>query len=240
VNLSTVKSLPRIAIGAVLASALCIVPLNAAIIETSSDITDLVGNISTTDLADSSSASFGSISVTGYVPTNGAQSDPVNLVDGTGSGSVFINEASNTQDGAYSVTINFDISSNTLGYDIEQINTLAGVAGHGGTKLQTHDIYYSVVGDAGYTLLHQTDLVFGGALTSGGFPSLVTLFDNTSDPLATGVDSIRFDISETTDGANLDAFYHEFDVLGQATIPEPTTLAIFGLGFAAMMRRRAV
>lgn len=196
-----------------------------------------LSDISATDLADSSSDTFDNITIGGYYATNGASLDAMELVDG--GYDAFINEASASADGAYTVTITFDTSTNTLGYDITAIDTYAGVSGHWGTKLQTHDIYMSLVGDESFDLLYSLDVEVADIVTDG-YPLKVTLTEDSAAFLASGVDAIRFAVSETHDPANLDAFYHEFDVSGSPTVPEPATMGLLAAGamLSALQRRK--
>lgn len=151
-----------------------------------------------------------------------------NGTTGTAQEGSVANPASVTFSGS-TMTFDFDLTTNTFGYDISEVLLFSG---WGDDRAgQAYTVSYSVVGDSNYTTLATVS-----EARSGG--SLVTrTFDNTSSPLATGVDSIRFAIS-ATGGFGHDTVYREIDVIGAASVPEPSAALLGGLGVLALLRRR--
>lgn len=144
------------------------------------------------------------------------------------------NPASVTTGSTASYTFFLDVGTNPLGYDITSINSFSGWGDN--RAGQSYTIYFSTVA---------TPLVFSQITPGGtGFnaisvgasgQSLVTsVFDDTSAPLGTGVHSIRFDVGVNGDGN----VWREIDAIGVATIPEPGSALLGGLGLLALLRRR--
>lgn len=144
------------------------------------------------------------------------------------------NPANVTTGSTASYTFFLDVGTNPLGYDIASINSFSGWGDN--RAGQSYTIYLSTVA---------TPLVFNQITPGGtGFDavsvgasgqSLVTsVVDNTSAPLGTGVHSIRFDVGVNGAGN----VWREIDVIGAATIPEPSAAILGGLGLLALLRRR--
>ncbi|MCX6972445.1 MAG: PEP-CTERM sorting domain-containing protein [Verrucomicrobia bacterium] len=132
----------------------------------------------------------------------------------------------------FTTTYNLDISTNTLGYDITEFRLFSGwIDDRAG---QTYTIEYSLVGNATFTNLASVN-----SLQNGG--SLLTrTYDTTSVPLISGVDAVRFTFSFPSGISSHSTVYREIDVLGTATIPEPSTVLLggLGLGLLTLLRRR--
>jgi hypothetical protein len=153
-----------------------------------------------------------------------------------GQAAVSVNDAAfywtSESDFPATLVFNFNVGVNTLGYNITQINSLAGWQG-GSTQTyanQKFTVEYSVVGSATYTLLTSVDYSpFTSTSSSTAAYSQSAITDGTG-VLATGVDSLRFVYSDPTvsGGTNRGTVIQEIDVLGVATVPEPS-VAVFGL-----------
>ncbi|MBT3191485.1 MAG: hypothetical protein HN341_02915, partial [Verrucomicrobia bacterium] len=105
------------------------------------------------------------------------------------------------------VTLNLDVTTNTDGYDISEINSIAGW--NGGTQAhQVMTVEYSVTGDAGFTSLGS----FSNTAAGVGEYSRISLTDVSAGYLATGVDVLRFTYA---DPAGTDRMVlQEIDVIG--------------------------
>lgn len=145
------------------------------------------------------------------------------------------------------VVMTFDLTGSVTGYDITSITSIAGwIVNRDIHADQNYTVSVSFVGDSAYiplTLTGAFDVVSGGSIvyapfnTSGSGASKVTITDNSSGVIASGVDSIRFNFFVPS------TVFQEIDVLGVASgaIPEPSSSALL-LGFGAtalvIMRRR--
>lgn len=137
-------------------------------------------------------------------------------------------------------TYTLDTTVNTFGYDISEILIFSG---WNALSDQKYDLYYSLVGSETLTLLGSVaDTDVGGVDNTGGNGSVLTrTYDDDGAIILSGVDVLE--IRTYSDGvvANSNGtVYREFDVLGSATIPEPSAFALLaGLtGFAIVMVRR--
>ena len=228
-----------IALSSLTALAICC-SADAALIATgisSTTQTTYDGTISTTDLlAGVTPATSGT-----YAGDSNGINDGVSVASSltaTG-GNIYLSTNGN-------VTMTFDLTGSVTGYNITSIDSIAGW----NTNAQHHaaqfyEVLVSAVGSAAYTSLNLT----GGA-TSGGKVSYdpfgsgqgatkVTITDDSSGIIASGVDSIRFILTHQADGLDNDTVYHEIDVFGAATaVPEPSVALLGGLGLIALMRRR--
>lgn len=152
-------------------------------------------------------------------------------------------------DSGNTFTVNFDITTNTLGYDITGIDSYFGWSpSSGGRSNQGYEVILTFVDNTTATLAGPTHwepnspasywTTVSFAEFGGG-----TLFSNTvnlngggaaagTSVLASGVKAITFDIANN---ANAGGFVvgREVDVWGSPTvavmIPEPGSLALFGL-----------
>lgn len=128
---------------------------------------------------------------------------------------------------------NLDVAVNTLGYDIQEIRLFSGW--DSGRAGQSYEIFYSLVGDPGFVSLGTVSAL------NGATGSMMTrTYDSEAGMILTGVDAIRFD--QINNGvAGTGTVFREFDVIGVPYIPEPSSLAILGLGavgFFRVFRRR--
>jgi sialate O-acetylesterase len=114
------------------------------------------------------------------------------------------------------VTLNLDVATNTGGYNLTEINSIAGWNG-GEQADQEMTVEYSVVGDAGFTTLG----TFTNTSAGVGEYSRIGLTHYINGYLATGVDALRFTYADPEGvGAGTDRMVlQEIDVIG---VPVPT------------------
>jgi hypothetical protein len=163
--------------------------------------------------------------------------DFLNLNDGS-AGAAAANAGVAIKDGVYTATFDLDITSNTLGYTINSISTLTG---YSDLRIrQNFTIEYSLVGSSLYNFLGSS---FDSGTTGTTNQTLkLTVFDDASSDLLAGVDSIRFtfNLVPYPPFGNVGSAYREIDVIGAATVPEPSTYAMLGLaGLLLFVLRRA-
>jgi len=130
------------------------------------------------------------------------------------------------------VAFNLDTSVNAFGYDITSV---AGYGGwnDGGRDRQQFSVFVSFIGDPTYLRLGTVDHdVPGGPTTPSASSSVFTL-----DTPLSGVDSIRIEFLGGQENGH--AGYGEFDVIGTASVPEPSSalLLLGGISAAAASRR---
>lgn len=129
------------------------------------------------------------------------------------------------------ITYNLDTTTNTQGYDISSIGIYTGWqnGGRDGINVQ---VFYSTVASP-MTFVSLTTAAQNGI---GQYQSGVITETVSPNFLATGVKSIRFDFSGGQENGG--SGYKELDVVGIATIPEPSAALLGGLGMLALLRRR--
>ena len=121
-----------------------------------------------------------------------------------------------------------DLTSAAFGFDVSDIIGYGGW-NDAGRDRQLYNLYYSVVGDSGFTLLGTAN---SDNPANPGTPSAIR---SEFDTALTGVDAIRVDFLGGQENGY--AGYGEFDVVGAASVPEPGSTMLPGLGFAALAAR---
>jgi hypothetical protein len=170
--------------------------------------------------------------IAGWTISNGAH--PNELTDGI-HGDTFAAEG-NSVAGAWTTVgataeYNLGTGANGLGFDITSIQTIAAWVNVGFAD-QAWTIDVQPVGGS-YATLATVD--YDG--TTNGGATKVTL----SGLNATGIEAIRFTANQVNGGANGGQFTpRELDVFGTDTVavPEPSAVALLGLGGLALLRRR--
>jgi hypothetical protein len=234
---------PRVCLAIVIA-ALAVVGRAQTITTTVTNGVNGTFTVSSTDLADNSQATFGSIALNSG--SAGFSSSVSSLTDGV---MYFSNNPTDTS-GTFTpapgtspsiVTITFNISLNPAGYSLTSIDVYTGSGSTQFRSEQNYSVAWAAPGSGTYTPLLSVSNV--GA--NGQFIEVWThTFDSISGGSAsfvTGVGSLQFTFSDTNSG-NPESMYREIDVFGAATaIPEPARVGIIfslvSLGLAIWRRR---
>ena len=127
--------------------------------------------------------------------------------------------------------------ANAKGYDISEIQSIAAWS-DAGFMNQKYEIYLRSLGGS-YALYATVDYQPANATDEGG----ATKVNVTDDIglLGSGIDAIRFDFLDTVSNDVGGIVFSEIDVFGIATVPEPSSTALLGLGAMAIaLRRRRV
>lgn len=141
------------------------------------------------------------------------------------------------QSGEFSI-FNFDVSTNTLGYDITGVDLFSNWGSGDGRNEIKVQISFALVGTP--TVFDQsilTPAAYNPVSTGDvdGTQGLMSITDDSGN-IASGIAAVRFDwLSPQENGA---VGYSEIDVFGTATIPEPSSALLLGLGSLTLLRRR--
>lgn len=149
---------------------------------------------------------------------------------------------------AVTMTFDFDLTTNTLGYDLTEIIMSAGFGSNSLSHAhQNYAISYSLVGSATYIPLTSGEYIpyagtgVGTSTTTGSGFSRINITDNsTSEVIISGVDSLQFiyNKSSSNGGGSTGLVLQEIDIVGVATVPEPSSVILVMLGGLATLRRR--
>lgn len=207
------------------------------------------GNILANDLINNGSAALsGAPATTGAVATYGGDTTPANnfdhLTDGGASSKVTNNDISKDTyfDGAAfgtnpTITYRFNTTANPLGYTLTQVRSISGWADTTSFSNQRYTVSVASVATP-TTFTQLADVNYAPFTGNGGTPnaSQVTLTDDTTPSLATGVAAIKF--SFLSNGGSGQVF-REIDVTGTPTVaPEPGSAALLAGGAAGLLLRR--
>lgn len=238
------KKLPK-HLTAIAALALAATPANAAAVfaevtsgpnnpSTTTDELAYAGDVSSTDLL------HGITGTTSGTAFKGG--DAANLNDGAhGSNdsnvapfSNALGESAWTADSGSSREFVIGTGVNAKGYDISGIQSIAAWSDAGFIN-QKYDIYLRSLGGS-FGLYATVDYQPANDTDEGG----ATKVNVTDDIglLGSGIDAIRFDFLDTVSDDFGGAVYREIDVFGVATVPEPSSAALLGLGGLALTLRR--
>ncbi len=204
------------------------------------------GNILNNDLIEAgSSALAGTPTTTGTIGDSVVPSSVDNwagLTDGTISNNTWITNSNAGASPAPSITYNFNIDANPLGYKLTSIRSIYGWNSSAFYSDQRYVVDIAMVGSpTTFTQLADVDYrPFGYNTNEDGSPapnsSQLTLTDSTGT-LATGVAAVRFTFLNNR-GGYADQYdgqvIREIDVSG-SPIPEPNTIMILLTGLLSLL-----
>lgn len=187
--------------------------------------------VSSSDLINIGAPSLLGYSATNYnpYPNNVDQYGPItSLIDGSSGGYTGFNTYGGMGgvmdiDGYWEFQVDLNTTLSPNGYDISEINTFTGHEDN--RKSQAYKLFFSTVGDSFFSELGEFRFNYDTPN-----PGATKLSITSSDGfVAKNVDSIRWEVLlPSSSGAA--SVYREFDVFGVASVPEPSCVAIFGLG----------
>ena len=232
-------------LAAVAGLALSVAPANAAAVftevtsgpntpDTLTDELAFAGDVSSIDLLNGLTGTIGGTFAGGNVAnlTNGLGRTIDSSVDLGGA----VGEITWVGDSGSSVEFVLG-AGDGLGYDISGVTSFADWDGAGFMN-QSYEIYLRELGGS-YTLYTTVDYQPAAVVGEGGATKV-----NVTDDLGllgSGIDAIRFDFLDTVSNDVGGIVFSEIDVFGIATVPEPSSTALLGLGAMAIaLRRRRV
>ncbi|MDF7809075.1 PKD domain-containing protein [Pontiellaceae bacterium B12219] len=131
-------------------------------------------------------------------------------------------------DAESTVTINFDLTANPLGYDITNIVTIAGWStGSGGRANQGYEVVVTNVNDEAIVIAPATHWAPNSPTR---FWTRVSLFEANGNVMASGVKSVTFNFSEDAKPGSR-VYGREIDIHGyptEATVPDVPALVFDG------------
>lgn len=129
--------------------------------------------------------------------------------------------------GAY-VEYYLNTTVNIFGYDITAINTYGGYSDPG-RDAQQYAMSYSLVGDASWIAYDSVDY---NPEAAQEFSAILVAWSMN----LTGVDAIKIQWADPVENGAVGM--SEIDVIGTATIPEPATMLLLGLGTLAALKKK--
>ncbi len=203
----------------------------AAVISSTATGVSNTFSVSSTDAADASQGG-----TTTFTGTAAFGSNPDKVIDGdiyNGAGTSITTHTLTPSVGS-ELILNLNPSA-TYGWDISSIVVLTGTNGSTQAGRSDHS----------YTIALSTDgSTFGAPIinvsdTTTAAEVQVTVFDNSSPLLGTGIKAVKFVFGNATSWN--ENMYREIDVLGTAVVPEPSAsllLVCGAVGIALLLRNR--
>ena len=197
------------------------------------------GNMSATDLVNAGQTTLSLATITtpffGPNGTNDGLAGPNNTTQNTylSSGADLANSFTEAEGKSWA-TYDLDVSVNTLGYDITSIESFMGWQANSELHAnQTYSVEVSTVGSGSYLALTSVSYVPFTSVNGTDHESHVTITEDATGILATGVDSIRFKFDNPGGGAGSadGTVIREIDIHGVPTATGSGGLSLEVLGF---------
>jgi hypothetical protein len=208
-------------------------PASAAVVATAATGANGFFTVSTTDLADASQSGTG----TSFSGTAVFGSAVGKVIDGGVYNSLGTNDTGETLTPTVGSTLTLNLATSLYGWNLSSIVVLTGVGPSDQWERSDHSYTIALSTDGitfGTPFINVNDTTTASQALGGEVQ--MTIADNASAPLGTGIKAVRFVFDNATGpGENM---YREIDVLGVASVPEPSTALLGGLGMLALLRRR--
>ncbi len=142
-----------------------------------------------------------------------------------------------------SLTYALNTSSNTFGYDIDQIDLFSGWGDFGRANILNVNVSYQLVGSTTWTTLLDGSTIANQNLVGGGtgvYEDVNYVNLDGTTPLITNVGAVKFDFGSQQNGY---VGYRELDIEGVASLtapvsaPEPSSVALVLFGLAGLILR---
>jgi len=202
---------------------------NASVIQTDTIITRNQAAIApTTNLLTQGQSTLGSLSSTNFSPWGASALSNLN-------NNTVPDYAMDLDHSSWTLIAALNVSTNTQGYDITQIDTISGWAWD--YVDQKYDLAYSTVADPNAYFSLGT---FALNDTSGRTAKTlrIALTDSTGT-IASNVANLKFDFQKSAGLYKNQTAYTEIQAFGSPTaVPEPSAMALLGLGTVGFLARR--
>jgi hypothetical protein len=209
-------------------------PASAAVVATAAVGASGTFTVSATDLADASQTGTGASLSTGTAVFGSAAAK---VIDGGVYNSQGFNWTPETLTPSVGSTLTLNLATSLHGWDLNSIVVLTGVGPTDQWERSDHSYTIALSTDGtnfGTPFINVNDTTTASQASGGEVQ--MTIADNTSAPLGTGIKAVRFVFANAI-GPDQN-MYREIDVLGVASVPEPSAALLGGLGMLALLRRR--
>jgi hypothetical protein len=209
-------------------------PASAAVVATAVVGASGTFAVSSSDLADASQTGTSASLSTGTAVFGSAVGK---VIDGGVYNFSGVNNTAETLTPDVGSTLTLNLATSLYGWNLSSIVVLTGVGPIDQWERSDHSYTIALSTDGtnfGTPFINVNNTTTASQAFGGEVQ--MTIADNESAPLGTGIKAVRFVFANATGpGENM---YREIDVLGAASVPEPSAALLGGLGMLALLRRR--
>jgi hypothetical protein len=209
-------------------------PASAAVVATAVVGASGTFAVSSSDLADASQTGTSASLSTGTAVFGSAVGK---VIDGGVYNFSGVNNTAETLTPDVGSTLTLNLATSLYGWNLSSIVVLTGVGPIDQWERSDHSYTIALSTDGtnfGTPFINVNNTTTASQAFGGEVQ--MTIADNTSAPLGTGIKAVRFVFANAI-GPDQN-MYREIDVLGAATVPEPSAALLGGLGMLALLRRR--